>query len=563
MTVFRVGGAPEAADGVWSGLGAITLVPFRCPACGYTVSDASAACPSCHTPFARRAGTDGGVLSPGSPLPPPTTNVPSSMRPLPPAEWYALFGGGDAPKKSRTALTLTVSGIAAVIVLVAAVAFVVVRDRTAAASYPRSWDPRVAAIAEFVQRDRGLTFKHPVTVEFLTAAQYREAALGGADEPDTAVITEDDFVAQFRAVGLISGAVDVQAAGATLADSGTLAFYSPIDKRVRVRDTGMTPGLRVTLAHELTHALQDQYFDLAAERPAAPSTFRAIVEGDAVRIERAYATTMLTDAESDEKARSDQAAQEEYVGALASSDVPGVLSTVFELPYAVGPQLVEIAAAQGGDAAVDALLGDPPASEVALLDPLNRGIDTTAAAEAPLLPAGAEVLDRSPMGAGLLFLLIGERVEPAAAFDAAVTWTAEASVISRQDGRICFDADFRTDGSGLLAAAMTTWSVAMPRGSDTTVTGDDADVRVHTCDPGIAANFVVPARTEQTLTYVAIRTEIELELLRDAHMTAAQSLCIAARASRTISAADLAADGYDATADTELIAALQQAVATC
>ena len=50
--------------------------------------------------------------------------------------------------------------------------------------------------------------------------------------------------------------------------------------------------MRVTLAHELTHVLQDQHFDL--ERLADPDfdradELRAMAEGDAGRIEDAYA----------------------------------------------------------------------------------------------------------------------------------------------------------------------------------------------------------------------------------------------------------------------------------
>ena len=47
--------------------------------------------------------------------------------------------------------------------------------------------------------------------------------------------------------------------------SDTLAFYDPRTQDVYVRGTDTTaPATRVTLAHELTHALQDQHFDLRA-----------------------------------------------------------------------------------------------------------------------------------------------------------------------------------------------------------------------------------------------------------------------------------------------------------
>jgi hypothetical protein len=442
-----------------------------------------------------------------------------------------------------------------------------------AVSYPNQWDPRVAAIAEFVERERELAFKHPVAVDFLTSEQYHDAVVAGdevvvADDEggsNSNVMTEADTVAEFRALGLISGEVDLGAANDTLADSGTLAFYSPDDKRVRVRGSDMTPGLRVTLAHELTHALQDQNFDLALGPINRASTFRAIVEGDATRIEYIYESKILTGAEREQMATSDEAARAAYEAQLTTSNIPTVLSTAFGLPYAVGPQFVEIVAARGGNSAVDAITIFPPASEVALLDPLRPNIDgMNATVPRPRLPAGAEVLDHSSMGAGLMFLLLGERSEPDVALEAAFTWQGDASVISRQQGRVCFDADFFTAGSAdALLAGMTAWATAMPAEAGADASGTAFAVHIHSCDPGTGVAFAVAGRTQQTLTYAAIRSELELELARDTDLTNARATCIADEATSTISAVDLATGSFDMIADPELTAAIRQAILTC
>jgi hypothetical protein len=554
------------------------LVSSRCPSCGYTVSDADAMCPACLGSLGVKRMLPNSRRDRAMPLPPPSLPPPpGTYRPPPvypdPAAWArsGFDAPGSPPESSRVGTTLIVIAVVVAVMLVAAGAFIFVRRSTNSVTYPRVWDPRVAAIAGFVQTERGLAFKHPVYVDFLTAEQYSAAVRGGDDIDEAGQntdagggMTADDVVAQFRAVGLVSGAVDLKAAGDTLSDSGTLAYYSLRDKRVRVRNTDMTPGLRVTLAHELTHALQDQYFDLTGSRLDDQGTLRPIVEGDAVRVERAYASKVLTDAERDEKAASDAAERAKYEGTLASSNVPSVFSTAFELPYAVGPQLVEIAYLQGGNAAVDALIRRPPATEVSLLDPLRAEAPAALPLAAPL-PPGAVALDRSPMGAGFLFLFLGEHMEPAAAFDAAVTWAGEASVTSRQQDRICVDSDFRTDanGDGALLAGMMAWAAAMPEQAGATVTGDATLVHIHACDPGADVSFPVPDRTEQTLTYAAVRSEIELELVRDTHMTSARSECVADLAARTISAADLAAGGYDASTDPELHTAVARAAVTC
>src|SRR4030095_4110534 len=70
----------------------------------------------------------------------------------------------------------------------------------------------------------------------------------------------------FRALGLIGGDVDLAAEQDETSDSDTPAKYSPTDRSVYVRGVDVTPSLRVTLVHELTHALQDQIFNLNLSR---------------------------------------------------------------------------------------------------------------------------------------------------------------------------------------------------------------------------------------------------------------------------------------------------------
>src|SRR5205814_1024739 len=86
--------------------------------------------------------------------------------------------------------------------------------------------------------------------------------------------------------GLASSSLDLLSAANDLNDSGTLAFYDPDTQRVSVRGTDMTPQMRVTLAHELTHALQDQYFDISDRRTkdfktsGESAAFRALLDHD-------------------------------------------------------------------------------------------------------------------------------------------------------------------------------------------------------------------------------------------------------------------------------------------
>ncbi len=141
---------------------------------------------------------------------------------------------------------------------------------------------------------------------------------------DDEKLTADDraeiehFTALMRAFGLISGDVDLYKAFKDAYGGGTLAYYSFEDKRISVRGETLSPAVRPTLVHELTHALQDQYFDIGdrmkkldKESEKGPSTsessvLQAINEGDAERVATLYRGT-LTAAQRKELAASEKA----------------------------------------------------------------------------------------------------------------------------------------------------------------------------------------------------------------------------------------------------------------
>ncbi len=168
-----------------------------------------------------------------------------------------------------------------------------------------------------------------------------------------------------RSMGLIDGKVDLFKQENGLSENGILAYYDFKDKKVRVKGTSLTPDVRVTLAHELTHALQDQYFDLSREDSLpddADQAYRSVVEGDAVVVQDAYAQTM-SQADQDEynKAESDGSDQ-------AYSDVPDILVAQDTEPYIIGPAFVGALKDRGGNTAIDAALRNPPASTAALMN---------------------------------------------------------------------------------------------------------------------------------------------------------------------------------------------------
>ncbi|MEA2826622.1 MAG: hypothetical protein QOG43_1061, partial [Actinomycetota bacterium] len=193
-------------------------------------------------------------------------------------EWYAreareqaarLENGPPVQSRKPTAgrserrwhLWQVVIALGALTMLSAGVTVVVLRQTEK--DYPKQWDPRVAELVNFVQRERGAVYEHPVPVDFLSPEEYSKRT-----RTDEGTLSEDDkaeleqFEGTMRALGLLAADVDLFQATNDLVDTGTLAFYDTHEHRVVVRGTAVTPGVAVTLAHELTHVLQDQIYGL-------------------------------------------------------------------------------------------------------------------------------------------------------------------------------------------------------------------------------------------------------------------------------------------------------------
>ena len=184
--------------------------------------------------------------------------------------------------------------VAVVLVLLAAAGVVyAVLVRDTGPPHPDSWDSRVAPLAEAVAKERGLDFEYPVYVDFLEEEEFTEKVT--ADDED---LTDEDreeieqATGLLRAVGLLEGELDLFDTANKLRGAGIVGYYSPEDERIRIRGTEMTPAVRSTLVHELTHVLQDQHFDLEAKTAkaeddsAASNALDALIEGDARRIEK-------------------------------------------------------------------------------------------------------------------------------------------------------------------------------------------------------------------------------------------------------------------------------------
>ncbi len=359
--------------------------------------------------------------------------------------------------------------------------------------YPQEWAAEIEPFAEIVEDERGLDFEHPVYVEFLPPAEFEDEVT--ADEGDLTDEDREDFdkvSGLLRAVGLIEDDVDLFDATNSLRGAGTLAYYSTEDERIRIRGEQLTPAIEATLVHELTHALQDQHFDIGdrseelqeSDNDGAESGYQAVVEGDANRIESAYVLGL--DEEDLEAIREEQQRQAEEFREQ-SADLPPVLATLLGAPYSLGEALLQLAADDGGNEAVDELFETPPTTEEHLLDPwtLLTDQDDAVDVDAPELDDGVDELDSGTFGAMGWLLVLAERIPVEQALDASDGWGGDSYVSFEYAGRSCVRVSYQGDTAAdvdQMDAALHRWIEVLPD-SLAAVVHADGGLEFTSCEP--------------------------------------------------------------------------------
>ena len=126
------------------------------------------------------------------------------------------------------------------------------------------------------------------------------------------------------------------------------------------------------IVHELTHALQDQHFDLtklddAVETAGEDFALTALVEGDATSVEDDYLFS-LPQAEQDAVLR--RRPHRHGRTTPSSSDIPPVLDLFTGGPYVFGSRYVGLLRQAGGQGRVNDAFANPPSTEEEIIDPV-------------------------------------------------------------------------------------------------------------------------------------------------------------------------------------------------
>jgi hypothetical protein len=428
---------------------------------------------------------------------------------------YGYAFADSSPTRRDPARAVGIAVFAALMVVAVGTGFVT--TRSGRSWFPGKWDARVAPIAAEVARLRGLAFVHPVQIHYLAPTDFEKqlGTDGGETTDDRAEISKEEAV--LRALGLVGGKVDLGAAVDTSQKSSTLAFYDPPSKEIFVRGTTLDVEHRVTIAHELTHVLQDQHFDLqklqkqaADSKTGDPSALRALVEGDAVRIEQDY-LQHLTRAEQKEYDK-ENAAEGKRVGKETSS-VPDIVQLISSAPYELGPATIRMLLVAGGNASVDRALTGPTPSTSIYIAPGD--LTAPNPVDDPLLPSGAVAQGSGEsFGAFETFVTLATRLAPGRALRAADLVSGGRAVTFRTGQTTCYRVELSPTAAGhraALSSAVRDWAHGRSKTSVDAV-GDNVGFTV--CDPGKTAPAPPTQRLRAAVDLLGIRTGVTVEIAK-------------------------------------------------
>ena len=339
------------------------------------------------------------------------------------------------------------------------VAVMLIVTVTVAAATPRparvtGWDPRIAPIAREVEKLRHLRFLHPIPARFLSDKAFRKEVTSDDAPKGRDRAQQLAAEAELRALGLVPGSFDLHKTVDDVQGSDVLAFYDSDHKRIVVRGTHLDADHRVTLAHELTHGLQDQHYDLtklqdATRDSGADDALTALIEGDATRIEDDYYGTLsaadqraVDAAEGAAPAAGAPSGEPPNPDAAATAAGESFVSAQIDAPYAVGPGMVYVILAARHRAGLAAAFHTPPNTQLQMLQPsLSATRVTPRRVTAPKLAAGAKrrSTGSSDIGAFDLYFMLASRLPAATAIQAADAWGNGRELVSERDHRICTD----------------------------------------------------------------------------------------------------------------------------
>jgi hypothetical protein len=268
------------------------------------------------------------------------------------------------------------------------------------------------------------------------------------------------------AIGVIPDGTSLREVYEEYGATQVIGYYDTLTGELKFIGTEEpSPLERITLAHELTHAIDDQRFGLekldvlSAEcRDEESSAALAVVEGNATFFMLRWAQTFLTPEEQVE------VGVEAALQDTSTGDIPPFVLQLQAFSYDQGLQFVTALSSQGGVDAIDEAFLDPPVSTEQVIHPERYPNDVPTPVDVAdlsgALGQGWEDLDVMTIGESWLRIALGLRLDGTQASAAAAGWDG-ATYRAWSDGEeaavvLATIWDTQADASE-FATAMTSW----------------------------------------------------------------------------------------------------------
>ena len=281
--------------------------------------------------------------------------------------------------------------------------------------------PAIATVEHQVETVRGLRYTSHVDVKAITQEQIDRRLTKNFDKTYPV-----DFYARrsqaWGTIGVIPAGASIRDALLAFQTGQVVGFYNPANKQlVYIGDTELSLNERFILAHELTHAIDDQHFGLGRlDSIAARCDDEAFTAGlGAVEGSAQFFATQVILRFTDGVVRGGD-------GGGALGGVPPFIWNLQLWPYSAGTAFIQSLDDRGGTAFVNRALTTFPVSTEQIIHPERWPNDTPQPVDVPdlgpALGAGWRDLDVMTVGEVWLQLMLELRLDADEAGRAATGW---------------------------------------------------------------------------------------------------------------------------------------------
>jgi hypothetical protein len=313
---------------------------------------------------------------------------------------------------------------------------------------PQSIDSQMDEIQQQVLSYRGLKLVKPLSRALLTTSQLKDHVINEFFADYTAADAKKD-AEELSAFGLLPADFDLHDFYVKLYSEQIAGYYDSKTKDMYVvSDEGFDGSERMTYAHEFTHVLQDQTYDLdnglkfnedyCKNETEYCAAVQALIEGDATLSEQYWFYKFSTDLDKQQITQF----QQTYTSPVYDS-APAYMKDDFLFPYQYGLDFVNALYAKNKWQTIDAAFKSPPVSTEQIMHPEKYPGDVPVKVTVPdllsTLGKGWTEVDRNVMGEWYTYLVLADgrdasyRLDTQTAKDAAAGWGGDTYVYYTDD----------------------------------------------------------------------------------------------------------------------------------